>query len=165
MGFFDKFKKKDDDKKKPVEPMEKAEKVEKPAEKKEKPETKLAPSKVSVDKQDKKKEVAKSTTKTEDLKGKTKQAYQVLVKPLVTEKASDLGVLNKYVFAINPRMNKIEVKKAIRTIYNVDPIKVNIANFSGKNVRYGRVKGKTKAWKKAIVTLKQGDKIEVYEGV
>ena len=62
-------------------------------------------------------------------------------------------------------MNKVEVKKAIRTIYNVEPIKVNIANFSGKSVRYGRIKGKTKNWKKAIVTLKQGDKIEVYEGV
>jgi large subunit ribosomal protein L23 len=103
--------------------------------------------------------------KSDVIKGKTAQAYKVLVKPLVTEKASDLGVLNKYVFAIAVGMNKIEVKKAIRTIYKVEPVKINIANFKGKNVRYGRVKGKTKSWKKAVVTLKPGDKIEVYEGV
>jgi large subunit ribosomal protein L23 len=62
-------------------------------------------------------------------------------------------------------MNKVEVKKAIRVIYKVDPVSVNIANFSGKKVRYGRRSGKTKDWKKAIVTLKSGDKIQVYEGV
>ena len=88
-----------------------------------------------------------------------------MIKPLITEKASSLGVLNKYVFAINPRMNKIEVIKAIRTIYGVDPVKVNILNFSGKKVKYGRISGQTKSWKKAVVTLREGDKIEVYEGV
>ena len=62
-------------------------------------------------------------------------------------------------------MNKIDVKKAIRTIYEVDPIKVNILNLSGRKVRYGKTRGKTKRWKKAIVTLKKGDSIEVYEGV
>ena len=103
--------------------------------------------------------------KTEGLKGKTNQAYQVLIKPLVTEKASELGILNKYVFAVNRRMNKIEIKKAVRSIYNVDPVSVNILNFSGKNVRFGRIKGKTKAWKKAVITLRPGDKIEIYEGV
>lgn len=150
MGIFDRFKKKDAD--------DKAVPEKKKEEKKEKVE-------IKQDKKNNKKEVSKSVAKSGELKGKTKQAYQVLVKPLVTEKASDLGALNKYVFAVNPRMNKIEVKKAIRTIYNVDPVKVNIANFSGKNVSYGRIKGKTKSWKKAIVTLKPGDKIEVYEGV
>ncbi|MFA5021641.1 MAG: 50S ribosomal protein L23 [Patescibacteria group bacterium] len=99
------------------------------------------------------------------MKGTTTQAYRVLVKPLVTEKVTFLNALNKYVFVINPKMNKVEVKKAIRTIYKVNPVAVNISNFSGKYVRYGQVEGKTKNWKKAIVTLKPGDKIEVYEGV
>ena len=107
----------------------------------------------------------KQEVKGKELKGKTAQAYRILVKPLITEKASDLGALNKYVFAINPKMNKVEVKKAIRTIYNVTPVKVNISNFSGKKVRYGRVQGQTTGWKKAVITLKAGDKIEVYEGV
>ncbi len=108
--------------------------------------------------------VAKPLAKGE-IKGKSKQAYKVLIKPLVTEKAADLGALGKYVFAVNPKINKIEVKKAIRTIYGVEPVGVTILNFSGKSVRYGRVSGRTKNWKKAVVTLKPGDKIEIYEGV
>ncbi|MDD2806926.1 MAG: 50S ribosomal protein L23 [Patescibacteria group bacterium] len=99
------------------------------------------------------------------MKGTAKQGNKVLIKPLITEKATHLAVINKYVFAINPKMNKVEVKKAIRAVYKVDPIKINISNFSGKAVRYGKTSGKTKSWKKAIVTLKAGDKIEVYEGV
>ena len=115
------------------------------------------------------KEVKKESTPTKSdkqvLKGVSPKAYGVLLKPLITEKASELGALNKYVFAINPKMNKIEVKKAIRKIYQVDPLKVNILNFSGKKVRAGRIQGSTKNWKKAVVTLRSGDKIEVYEGV
>ena len=93
------------------------------------------------------------------------QSYQVLLRPLITEKATYLGALNKYVFAINPKMNKLEVKKAIRAIYKVDPVQINILNLSGKKIRAGRITGVTKSWKKAVVTLKPGDKIEVYEGV
>ena len=107
----------------------------------------------------------KSQAKKTELSGKSLQAHQVLVKPLITEKAAELGALNKYVFVVNPKMNKVEIKKAIRTIYKVDPTQVNILNFSGKKVRYGRTIGTTKHWKKAVVTLKPGDKIEVYEGV
>ncbi len=154
MGFFDKFKKK---------PAPKPEK-EKPV----KVEAKKDVSKskaITAVKLDKEVKEKKSEIKTGELKGKTTQSYRVLVKPLVTEKATELGALNKYVFAIYPKMNKVEVKKAIRTIYKVEPVNVNIANFSGKNVRYGRISGRTKSWKKAIVTLKKGDKIEVYEGV
>jgi len=163
MGFFNKFKKKDTAEKKSAEGGSasggKSETKEKPVEK-----SKVKPVEKSESKKPEQPAV-KPEAKPGEIKGKTKQAYQVLIKPLVTEKAGDIGALGKYVFAISPRMNKVEVKKAIRTIYNVEPVKVNIANFSGKKVRYGRVKGKTKGWKKAIVTLKPGDKIEVYEGV
>ena len=108
----------------------------------------------------------KSTKKTTAaIKGTSAKAYAVLLKPLITEKASELGAFNKYVFAIDPSMNKIDVQKAIKTVYKVEPVSVNILNFSGKAVRYGRVSGKMKNWKKAIVTLKQGDSIQVYEGV
>lgn len=150
MGFFNKFKSKASEKK--VDEKKVVKKDEKSPEKK-------------VDENKVEKKSDKTSEKTSAVKGKTSQAYRVLVKPLITEKASSLGVFNKYAFAVDPRMNKIEVKKAIRTIYNVEPVSVNILNFSGKSVRYGRVKGKTKSWKKAIVTLRQGDKIEVYEGV
>jgi large subunit ribosomal protein L23 len=121
----------------------------------------------AVQKQEAKAEktVVKPSAKKADVKGKTAQAYRVLVKPLITEKAADLSAHNKYVFAVNPKMNKVEVKKAIRSIYEVDPVAVNILNFSGKHVRYGRLTGQRRAWKKAVVTLKQGDTIQVYEGV
>jgi large subunit ribosomal protein L23 len=98
-------------------------------------------------------------------KDDTKEAYRVLVKPLVTEKASAFSVLNKYCFAVNKNTNKIEVKKAIKSLYGFDPINVNIVIMRGKWVRQGRVRGKKSNWKKAIVTLKKGDKIEIYEGV
>ena len=104
-------------------------------------------------------------TDAKALRGASLNAYRVLLKPLVTEKAADLSAHNQYVFMIDPRMNKIEVKKAVRTIYGVDPISVNVSVKQGKSVRYGRTYGVTKSWKKAIVTLKAGDKIEVYEGV
>jgi|SRR3989338_39870 len=107
----------------------------------------------------------KSAGAKKEIKGKTAQADRVIIKPLVTEKASTLSSVGKYVFSVRPEMNKIEVKKAIRAIYQVEPVNVRLANFSGKSVRYGKSSGKTKDWKKAIVTLKAGDKIEVYEGV
>ena len=66
---------------------------------------------------------------------------------------------------MSPKVNKIEIKKAIQAVYGVMPLKVNISNLSGKKIRLGRVQGVTKNKKKAIVTLKAGDKIQVYEGV
>ncbi len=149
MSIFDKFKGK-----KPVEEK-------KPA----KAEAKAAaqPKPVKAEKS-KEPEPAKSESKKE-IKGKSNQAFRVLVKPLITEKAAHLASLNKYVFSVNPKMNKIEIKKAIRSVYKVEPLDVNIANYPGKAVRHGRTHGRTKDWKKAIVTLRAGDKIEIYEGV
>ncbi len=92
-------------------------------------------------------------------------AYKVLVRPVITEKAADLGVENKYVFAVNPKANKIEVAKAIDELYGVKPLAVNIIKVRGKKVRQGRYIGKRKDWKKAIVTLPAGKTIKVYEGV
>lgn len=92
-------------------------------------------------------------------------AYRILAKPLVTEKASVLAAENKYFFGVYPGANKIEIAKAIKEVYGVKPISVNIVNMRGKNVRAGRTAGKRKNWKKAIVTLKKGETIKVYEGV
>ena len=106
---------------------------------------------------------AKKADKKSDatIKGKSAMAYNVLVQPLITEKATELGAFNKYVFAVNPAMNKIEVKKAIRTIYHVDPQRVNILNFSGKQVRSGKVSGETKKWKKAIRKIKSAAYLKI----
>ena len=87
----------------------------------------------------------------------------VLIKPIITEKASNFGELNKYVFEVTPGANKFEIKKAIQVVYGFTPAKVNIIPVKGRKIRYGRIQGRTKAWKKAIITLKPGDRIELYE--
>lgn len=107
------------------------------------------------------KEVRSKRQKRQD----TKDAYRVLIRPVLTERSSDLGMYNQYVFEVSPRTNKIEVKKAIKSLYGIEPVAVNILNQSGKFTQYGRSRGYTKNWKKAIVTLKEGDKIEIYQGV
>ncbi len=101
---------------------------------------------------------AKKTVKVSD-------AYQVLVKPLVTEKATNLAASNKYVFIVSEKANKISIAKAIEALYGVKPVKVNIANVSGKRVTRGRIRGQRKDWRKAVVTLAAGQSIKIYEGV
>ena len=95
----------------------------------------------------------------------TGSAYRILVKPLITEKATDLGGQNKYVFIVDINANKIEVAKAINEVYGVKPSSVNIVKMKGKQVTRGRVIGRRKDFKKAIVTLAKGETIQVYEGV
>ncbi len=123
---------------------------------------------------DKKKESMKQLYQKEELKKSVKEkksdsrykdAYRVLVKPLVTEKATDLGAQNKYVFMVDISANKLEVIKAIWAVYGVKPLAVNIIKMKGKTVRRGRIKGRRKDYKKAIVTLAKDQQIQVYEGV
>jgi large subunit ribosomal protein L23 len=92
-------------------------------------------------------------------------AYKVLVKPMVTEKASILVAQNKYAFEVSLAANKIEIAKAIEAVYGVKPESINIIPIRGKNIRYGKTKGKRKNRKKALVTLPEGKAIKVYEGV
>lgn len=92
-------------------------------------------------------------------------AFRVLVKPLVTEKATELVSQNKYSFVVSREANKIEVTKAVYAVYGVKPVSVNVISMKGKAVTRGRIKGKRKDWKKAIVTLKKGESIKIYEGV
>lgn len=92
-------------------------------------------------------------------------AYKILLMPLITEKATDLTQFNKYVFVTPISATKSEVKKTVMNIYGVKPTKVNFIKGKVKHTRQGKVSGKTKSYKKAIVTLAEGDKIEIYEGV
>jgi len=96
---------------------------------------------------------------------KYEQAYQILQKPLVTEKVTNLGVHNKYVFAVANNANKVEVAKAIHHVYGIKPVKVNMIKMMGKITKHGKISGKRKNWKKAIITLPIGETIKVYEGV
>lgn len=95
-----------------------------------------------------------------------KVAYKVLVHPLMTEKISLQNALNQYSFMVDSRANKVEVKKAVQELYGVKPVKVRIINVMGKLVPSGRGKyTRRKSWKKAIVTLPAGKKIDIYEGL
>ncbi len=96
---------------------------------------------------------------------KASNAYKVLVKPLITEKVTDLGAMNKYAFEVSRSANKIEISKAIEDVYGIKPENVNIINMKGKVVTRGRYSGKRKDWKKAVITLPKGKTIQVYEGI
>ncbi|TSC82037.1 MAG: large subunit ribosomal protein L23 [Parcubacteria group bacterium Gr01-1014_20] len=82
-------------------------------------------------------------------------------KPLITEKATSLNEIGKYVFAVDPRATKNEVKKLIKEIYKVDPTSVNIVNLPPKTKRFRNIRGKESGITKAIVTLKEGQKIDL----
>jgi len=94
-------------------------------------------------------------------KEKTGEAYKILKTPQVTEKATDLVKKNQYVFKVYSRANKNEVKKAIESVYGVDVISVRVINVPAKRRRLGRQRGWRKGYKKAIVKIKEGQKIEV----
>ncbi|UCE97414.1 MAG: 50S ribosomal protein L23 [Dehalococcoidia bacterium] len=91
--------------------------------------------------------------------------YEVLRRPLITEKNSQLQILNKYVFEVMDEANKNQIKQAVEKVFKVDVVSVNIIAVPGKQRRLGRHQVLTSPWKKAIVTLKPGDKIELFEGV
>ncbi|MFC1591513.1 50S ribosomal protein L23 [Thermodesulfobacteriota bacterium] len=95
-----------------------------------------------------------------------KDVYGVIRKPIVTEKSSLLKEeANKVVFEVDRRANKIEIKYAVQRLFNVSVLDVRVMNYNGKKKRLGRTIGRKSDWKKAVVTLKQGDNIEFFEGV
>lgn len=87
--------------------------------------------------------------------------YGVLRFPHITEKATNLTEKNKYVFKVWSRANKKQIKRAIENSYGVDVVKVNIVNIKGKERRLGRQEGWKGGYKKAIVKIKEGQKIEI----
>jgi large subunit ribosomal protein L23 len=89
------------------------------------------------------------------------EAYKILKTPHITEKATDLTGRNQYVFKIWERANKTEVKKAIEDVFGVDVVSIKIINIPRKKRRLGRIEGFRKGYKKAIVRIKEGQKIEV----
>ena len=91
--------------------------------------------------------------------------FQILKKPLVTEKSTQLLADGNWVcFRVDSSANKIQVKQAVEKIFNVTVLRVNTMVVSGKNRRFGQNVGRTKPWKKAMLRLKEGDKIDLFEG-
>ena len=94
----------------------------------------------------------------------------IIVKPLVTEKMTSISEKSsRYGFIVSPKANKIEIKKEIEAMYNVTVLDVNTINYAGKNksryTKAGFIQGRTNAFKKAIVTLKEGDVIDFYSNI
>ena len=90
----------------------------------------------------------------------------VVVRPMITEKATRLGGENKYMFHVHSKANKVQIKEAVEKGFEVKVIDVNVMNVRGKpqRVRGNRIKHRPD-WKKAVVTLASGDKLELIEGI
>lgn len=91
--------------------------------------------------------------------------YAVLLRPLVTEKTTVLTAQDKYVFEVDTRANKSQIREAVELAFNVRVTDVNTMMMKGKPRRFGRKVVNRPDWKKAVVTLVPGDKIELFEGV
>ncbi len=88
-------------------------------------------------------------------------SYEAVQEPHISEKATNLSEKNQYIFKVSPNYNKKEVKKAIEGIYGVDVLSVNIIKIPSKKRRMGRIEGHKKGFTKAVVKIKQGQKIEI----
>ncbi len=93
----------------------------------------------------------------------------ILIKPLVTEKVSDLNERGQYGFIVDKKANKVEIKKAVEKMYGVNVESVNTLRYNGKRkTRYTRtqiISGKKASFKKAIVTVAEGEVIDFYSGI
>jgi large subunit ribosomal protein L23 len=94
-----------------------------------------------------------------------KEAHQIIRGPLVTEKSTQQKEKNnQYAFEVDPKANKIEIQSAVERLFKVKVFQVHTCSVLGKVKRLGRKYGKRPDWKKAIVTLKEGDRIDFFEG-
>jgi large subunit ribosomal protein L23 len=112
----------------------------------------------------KEKEAKEKEIKAKEVSQRKKEIFdgwKILREPHITEKATDLAKENQYVFKVFPKANKNQVKKAVEGLYEVDVLSVKIVKIPAKRRRLGRVSGWKKGFKKAIVKIKEGQKIEV----
>ena len=94
-----------------------------------------------------------------------KGPQDIIIAPLISEKGTALAEsANQFLFKVRPNANKIEVKHAVETLFKVKVLDVRMAHYLGKMRRVGRSMGRRSDWKKAYVTLKEGDKIDFFGG-
>ena len=91
-------------------------------------------------------------------------AYDIIVRPIITEKTSRQMELGQYTFEVLPKANKIEIRKAVEEVFKVKVVKVNTIQVRSKPKRMGACLGRSRSWKKAVVTLAKGEKIAFFEG-
>ena len=94
----------------------------------------------------------------------------IIFKPIVTEKMTSISEkYNRFGFRVSPDANKTQIKKAVEEMYNVTVVSVNTMNYKGKNksryTKSGLIQGKTASYKKALVTLKEGDTIDFFSNI
>ena len=96
-------------------------------------------------------------------------ASQIVLRPVISEKSMDETQRGKYTFAVHDNANKLMIKDAVEELFKVKVVDVNVltskAKEKSRNRKRGRIQGFTSPWKKAIVTVASGDKIEFFEGV
>jgi large subunit ribosomal protein L23 len=92
------------------------------------------------------------------------EARQVIIRPIVSEKSYALIAQNKYTFRVHPDAHKTQIRSAIEEIFNVQVTEVKTMTLKPKPKRRGYTAGRTRAWKKAVVQLAPGDRIELFEG-
>jgi large subunit ribosomal protein L23 len=111
--------------------------------------------------------VEDSQKEKKEIKKKKRENYHrqegIIIRPHMTEKTAKLASEGKYVFLVHPEVNRLEVKMAVKMNYGVHPKRVQIQNTHGKNISFRRMIGKRSSFKKAIVTLLNGEKIEIFE--
>ena len=90
--------------------------------------------------------------------------HDIILRPVITEKSSRLMGLGKYTFEVHPKANKIQIKKAVSEIFKVKVKSVHTMPVPSKPKRMGVFLGRSRSWKKAIVTLEPGERIEFFEG-
>lgn len=95
-----------------------------------------------------------------------KSAKNIIYQAIISEKGTiQRDEQNRYLFKVNPDANKLEIKKAIETAFDVKVLDVKTMNVKGKRKRLGRFEGRRSSWKKGMVRLKEGDSIEIFENV
>ncbi len=94
-----------------------------------------------------------------------KEAHHIIKKPMITEKSTRQKEANQIAFIVDPKASKIEIRQAVEKLFKVKVLAVQTMHLVGKRKRMGRFFGWKADWKKAIVTLREGDRIEFFEGV
>ncbi len=90
---------------------------------------------------------------------------QVVMRPVVSEKSYVLATANKYVFRVHPDAHKTQIRQAIEALFDVSVVSVRTVSVKSKPKRRGAIRGRTRRWKKAIVHVREGDSIPIFQGL
>ena len=90
---------------------------------------------------------------------------QVIIRPVVSDKSYQLATIGKYVFRVHPDAHKTQIRQAVEALFEVNVVDVRTLSVKSKPKRRGAIKGRTRSWKKAIVQLRPGQSIPIYQGL